>query len=103
MITDLMRDATAEHEIYFLLTAYIETARSEKRLEFLPVAATALPLDDLTDVRFRFTTLMNALDAASRNLDDQACLVLREAVFVYGSALHCLAELERRQRTRLAA
>ncbi len=103
MIADVMRNANTEHEIYFLLTAYVETARSGEHCEHLPPAATGLPLDDSADVRRRFGTLMRALDAASRNLDDCACLALREAVYVYGTALYRLVELERRQRLRLAA
>ena len=103
MITDTMRNANTEHEIFFLLTAYVETTRSGEQIELLPDVATVLPLDEHEDVRCRFNALMRSLDAASRNLDDRACLALREAVFVYGTALHCLAELQRRQRTRLAA
>ena len=80
MIADVMRNANTEHEIYFLLTAYVETARSGEHCEHLPPAATGLPLDDSADIRRRFGTLMRALDAASRNLDDCACLALREAM-----------------------
>ncbi len=43
-INDVMRQATKEHEIYFLLTAYVESLRFGDELSLLPTNLTMLPL-----------------------------------------------------------
>ncbi len=87
MIADVIRKAETEHEIFLLLNAYIEAARFCDKLHCLPDDITRLPLDGAADVRMRFEQLIPELDAASKRLDDRSCLVIREAVHVFGTAL----------------
>lgn len=87
MIADVIRKAETEHEVFVLLTAYIEAVRFCDKLHYLPDDITRLPLDGAMDVRTRFEQLILELDAASRRLDDRSCLVIREAVHIFGTAL----------------
>ncbi len=103
MITDVMRNASSEHEIFFLLTAYVEAVRYGDRFRFLPECVSHLPLNQTNDVRERLGKLLVELDIASRNLDDHCCEVLREAVHIFGTALELLTKLERRHHPLQAA
>jgi hypothetical protein len=101
MMIDVMRDATTEHEIYFLLTAYIEAVRFCDKLNCMPESITRLPLRGMADLRTRFGELIDQLDVASRRLDDRSCTVLREALHIFGTALQRLGALnQRRPRPR---
>jgi hypothetical protein len=90
MIADVIRNASTEHEIYFLLTAYVEAARFCDKLHCLSEHITRLPLNGVTDISNRFEKLMIELDVASKRLDDNACVVIREAVHIFSSALNRL-------------
>ena len=87
MVIDAMRNAEDENEIYCLLTAYIDAARFCHKRHFMPERVMHLPLRGVADVRLRFDRLMGELDRASRELDDKGCVVLREALHVFGVGL----------------
>ena|SRR5882757_5606543 len=89
-ITDVIRDADSEHVVYFLLVAYIEALQFCNRL---PARLTRLPVTGIHDIGTRYQDLVIELDSASRKLDDKACVLIAEALNVFGTALHRLALL----------
>lgn len=101
MIADVIRNAATEHEIYFLLTAYVEAVRFCDTLNGLPERMTSLPLAGIDDVRSRFNKLVAELDAASKRLDHKACETIREALHIFGAALHRLGSLNAERRRPL--
>lgn len=96
VITDVIREADTEHEIYFLLTAYLEAVRFGDKLNFLSEHLTSLPLTGLDDVVGRSTKLIAELDGAPQRLDDKERVVVKETLEVFGTALSRLWLLERR-------
>jgi hypothetical protein len=103
MITNAIHSANTEHEVLFLLTTYVEAARTSGRFHFLAESSTPLPLNGTPEVRMHLTNLLIELDAASRNLDDYTRDVLHEAVHIFGAGLEQIVRLERRQHARFAA
>ena len=101
MIDDFIRRAHNEHEIYFLLTAYLEAVQFGDKKNFVSEATIALPLTTLADLDERFTQLFIDLDNASKALDDRACLSIKEALHVFGSAVHRLHYLAVPRRPRI--
>lgn len=93
MITDVLRKADTDHVIYFLLRSYINNVQYREHAKKLPAKVAALPLVSKADVRSRFEVLVLELDAASRRLDDRACVNIKEALVVFGIALHRLQSL----------
>ena len=94
MIADVIREAKTKHEIYFLLTAYVEAVRFCDKLNCTSEHITRLPINGVADVRARFEKLMIELDAASKRLDDKSCEVIHEAVHVFGAVLNRLQLLD---------
>ena len=94
MIADDIRKADTAAMVYFLLTAYIDTALSSGKLGSVPESITQLPVRGVADVKSRFEALMLELDAASKRLDDQACITLKEALAICGVALNRLQSLD---------
>jgi hypothetical protein len=101
MIADVIRNATTEHEIYFLLTAYLEAVRFCDKLNDVPEHMASLPLAGIDDVRIRFNNLVAELDAASKRLDHKACETIREALHIFGAARHRLGSLNADRRLPL--
>ena len=95
MFTDVIRTADSEHEIYFLLTSYIEVVRDSRPPHPMPEHITRLPLNGVTDLRQRFEQLVPELDAASRRLDDKAVALIKQARHAFGTALDRLLLLEK--------
>src|SRR5688572_9105864 len=93
MLVDVLREAGDENEIYCLLTAYIDASRFCHRHHFMSEPVMRLPVTHVDDVRTRFESLVAELDAASKALDDSACVVLRDALHVFGTALHGLRQI----------
>lgn len=87
MIADVIRQSRTEHEVYFLLTAYIDAVRFGDKVDCLSESMTLLPLTGIGDVSERFDRLIGELDAASRQLDDKACEAIKEALHIFGVAL----------------
>jgi len=87
VITDAIRDANTEQDTYVLLAAYLEAMQRHEKRKMLPEYVTRLPMNGKDDVMARFEKLVAGLDAASKRLDDEACLVIKEALAVFGTAL----------------
>ena len=98
MITNFIREANTEHEIYFMLTAYIEAMRFSDKLNLLSERLTVLPLTGMDDLRGRSAKLVAELNEASLRLDDPACVMVKEALEVFGTALSRLELLDQRLR-----
>jgi hypothetical protein len=96
MITNALRSAETEEEVLFLLTTYVEAARTSGRFHFLPERAVALPLVDSECVRSRLTNMLYELDEASRSCDDYTRDVLHEAVHIFGRALEQIHAIRHR-------
>ena len=94
MFADIIRTAENEHEIYFLLTSYIDAVRFSNPLNTVSEQLTRLPLNGTTDVKDRFDKLMAELDTASKLSDERTCVVLREGVHILGAALSRLRLIE---------
>ena len=94
MFIDVIRGAETDHEIYFLLTAYVQAVRHGDRLRLAPDLLARLPLHGMSDVQSRFEALVPELDKASRRLDSKGCLLIREALNIFGTALDRLTALE---------
>ena len=93
IIIDIIREAETEHDVYFLLTAYVEAVRFGDKLNCLSEPMTRLPFTGMDDVSGRFEKLVAELDVASRRLDDNTCEVIKEALHVFGTALNRLRSL----------
>jgi chemotaxis family two-component system response regulator Rcp1 len=102
MFTDIIRTADSEHEIYFLLTSYIDALRSSSRLDSAPESLTRLPLSGWDDVKNRFDKLMLELDTASKRLNERGCVVIKEALHILGTALNRLVLIDE-ERGRAAS
>ena len=94
LISDVVRDANTEHEIYFLITAYVESVRFADKLGLLPEPMTKLPLAGGRDLQERFTLLMSELDTASKELNDKTCAAIKEALQVFGAGIARLQFIE---------
>ncbi|MDB5811897.1 MAG: hypothetical protein JWN94_4019 [Betaproteobacteria bacterium] len=102
LIIDMIRDADTDHEVYFWMTAYIESVKYGDALGLLPERITRLPLAGARDVRERFDGLIIDVDQASRQLNDRSCVVLKEALHVLGAGIARLKVLENAHRESLA-
>jgi hypothetical protein len=100
MLADTIRNANTEHEIYSLLTSYIESVRVSKELQVIPEPIARLPLNGVADLRTRFSQLMLELDRASKSLDNNSCTTIKEGVHALGVALNRLHVLIGQQGTQ---
>jgi hypothetical protein len=103
MITNIIREANTEPEVYFLLTAYIDAIQFGDKLNCLSEHLTSLPLTGLDDVRQRSVKLVTELDAASKRLDNSVCAVIKEALEVFGTALTRLELFQRVSQSQRSA
>ena len=97
MFADAIRQAKNEHEVYFLLTAYVESARYCDPLNLLPESMKRLPLGGTDDISEQYQQLIVELDKASKGLKNNACVVLKEALHVFSVALDRLQSLDAAQ------
>ncbi len=97
MITDVIREAKSEHEIYFLLTAYLEAVYFSDKLNPQSELADILPIASIEKVRSRFEHFIFELDRASKELNHEACLVLKEGMLIFNIALNRLETLASRK------
>jgi hypothetical protein len=86
-ITDVIRQADSDYVVFFLLAAYIETLQFGRQV---PDYLTQLPINGFDDLNVRFANLAVVLDLASTKQDVSACMVLRESLQVFGTALNKL-------------
>jgi len=108
MFADVIREARNEYEIYFLLTSYVEAVRFGDQLNLVPESVKRLPLASSEHVRAQYQQLVE-LDKASRNRNDNGCMLIKEALPIFSAALGRLELLtvanrqpvpERRKRER---
>src|SRR5688500_11912585 len=93
VFTDIVRTADTDHEIYFLLTSYMEAVRFNNGAHGVPSEVTRLPLNGKDDVKDRFGKLLIELDLASKGLNDGRCELIREALHILGTAWKRLESL----------
>lgn len=96
-VVEVIRKAKNEHMIYFLLNSYIGVARDCDKLKNLPEKIATLPLVNKPDLKFRFEMLMYELDVASKRLDDEKCILIKEVLVVFGAALYRLQRIASQQ------
>jgi hypothetical protein len=78
-ITDVIREADSAHEIYFLLTAYVEAVRHCDPLQHLPGFITELPFTGFADVQMRAERMRSLLESPA-GADAMIRAVLAEAL-----------------------
>ena len=101
-LNEVIREATSEHEVYFLLTAYVEAVRHGDLLSSLPGQVRELPLTGLDDVRTRVDGLRAEL-GSTRNTRTR--VIVAESTEIFSEALNrlqCL-EWEKRRAAVMAA
>jgi hypothetical protein len=87
MIRDVMHRLNTEHEIRFLLTAYVETLQSYRSAQRLPPAVMLLPLKNAADIEARFNELLGAELCGLASLpNDTQGAIAREATEIFGAA-----------------
>jgi hypothetical protein len=94
---DVMRRVNSEHEVRFLLSAYVETLRFYDAGRSLPQGVTMLPLAGVDDVRERFEALLD-IDLCGSAAHRSECVhaIVREAAEIFGAALGRLQILQKR-------
>jgi hypothetical protein len=101
-INDVIREAKSEHEVYFLLTAYVEAVRYVDRMSLLPASVRDLPLNGVDDVKARFDGLRAELGQSS-NGDIRSLAIVKESADILGDALARLQWLEQEKDKQGAA
>ena len=99
-INDVIREARTEHEIYFLLTSYVEAVRYCDRLSFLPAQVRDLPLGGVEDVKKRIAGLRAQLGRSPIGDTGTSEQIVKETAAVLGDALARLQWLEQEKRRR---
>lgn len=94
MISDVMHRASSEHEIFFLLTAYVESLRYSDIPGALPEHLTRLPLSGTGDVHRRRNALRTELNTVTAEHTGKRRAILLEAANVLGAALERLEWLQ---------
>ena len=100
-IHDVIREANSEHEVYFLLTAYVEAVRYGDLLSCLPQQARELPLKGMDDVRVRVDELRAELGGAPAT-GEKSRVIVKETAEIFGEALNRLQWLQWEQRRHSA-
>ena len=93
-INDVIREAKSEHEVYFLLTAYVEAVRYVDRMSLLPASVRDLPLNGMDDVKARFDGLRAELGQPNGGTDTRSLAIVKESADILGDALARLQWLE---------
>ena len=96
MVIDTIRHAENESEIYALLTAQTERLVSAASL---PANLRKLPIEGPDDLSSRCRALLIELDLASKQLDDNGCFAIKEALQIYGAALFRLRVLDSKSQS----
>jgi hypothetical protein len=92
LITDVIREAVDEHEVYFLLNAYLEAVRYCDTLSLLPAAIRELPLRGIEDAVARARLIRSMLDSHEL-MSGEAQVVAAEAEGVLAAAVQRLESL----------
>lgn len=95
LIHEAIRDANTRHEVFFLLTAYVEAVGYCDQENLLPWQVRELPLAGIEDVKARIYGLHPRVRSMTPGYDDEvARRIINEALDVYTTALRRLASLE---------
>lgn len=97
LIIDVIREANDEHEIYFLLTSYVEAVRYCDKLNNLPDPMRELPFIGMEDVQARVEVLGSELGKPSREAEGCDHDVVREAMAIFAVALDRLVSLKEKK------
>lgn len=96
-LIDVMRRLNTEHEIRFLLTAYVETLQFYDTAKQLPPGVATLPLKGVDDIEVRFNVLLDAdLCGHAQSLRyrcDKQGAIAKEATEIFGAAVTRLQTL----------
>jgi hypothetical protein len=92
LIIDVIRETINEHEIYFLLTSYVEAVRYCDPLHHLPEAVTDLPFVSAEDVSLRIGKL-RALQESLEARGDGVRLIVAEALGIFAAAARRLESI----------
>jgi hypothetical protein len=92
IIRDAIERASNEQEIFFLLTAYVETVRNGDQTNLLPWQVRDLPLAGSDDLKARIYGLQ--LRGMPPDVDHGIRLVVEEAIEVFRTALRRHAFLQ---------
>jgi len=100
MIIDVIRKAGDEHEIFFLVSAYVEAVRYCDKLKNFPEHMWHLPLAGTLDLETRAESLESELGNSSQDRSERERLIVREAADIFAAALHRLRVLRQAQPLR---
>ena len=92
LIRDAIHRVNTEHEVFFLLTAYVEAVGYCDKLNLLPWQLRDLPLAGADDVKARIYGLR--LRDVTSDADHGDCLIIEEAMTIFRTALRRLAFLQ---------
>ena len=94
LIHEAIREANTQHEVFFLLTAYVEAVSYCDKGNLLPWQVRELPLAGIEDVKARIYGLHLRVRGMTPGYDDEiARRVINEALELYTTALRRLASL----------
>jgi hypothetical protein len=99
MFVDVIRQADNPHEIYFLLTSYVEAVRFGDALNVLPDPVKRLPLDGDGQLRRQYEELVTLQRMRATKTDSGP--VIEEALSIFGAALTRLDSLGERSQRRV--
>jgi hypothetical protein len=94
LIKDAIREANTEHEIFFLLTAYVEALGYCDKLNLLPWQMRDLPVAGADDVKARVYGLHLRLHGLTPDSDTAIRSAIHEALEILNTALRRLASLQ---------
>jgi hypothetical protein len=101
MITHAIREASSAEEVYVLLTTYLDGAQLGCELMRQSHEITPLRVANMDDVKGCTVRLFSALQSVSESLDDNSRVAVKEALYVFGTALGHLGLYESGHPPRL--
>jgi hypothetical protein len=87
IITQAVREANTEQQIYLLLTAYVRATGAGDGPEAVLRRLVGSPLSSSDDLKRQIERLFAALGMASKSLDDDSRVIIKEALYVSSEAL----------------
>ncbi|HXV12552.1 MAG TPA: hypothetical protein VD839_17255 [Burkholderiales bacterium] len=103
LIHEAIREANTRHEVFFLLTAYVEAVGYCDKGSLLPWQVRELPLAGIEDVKARIYGLHLRVRGMTPGYDDEiARRTINDALELYTTALRRLASLQEEASEDLA-
>ena len=93
IIRDAIERAGNEHEIFFLLAAYVEAVRCGDQLNLLPWQMRDLPLAGTDDIKMRLHSLQLSLQRIASDVGNKDHCLIEEAITVYQAVLRRAAQI----------